>query len=47
VKAAGFTTLRIPCAWSGYIENNETFAIQSSWLARVKEVVDYVIGNGM
>ncbi|GHT13749.1 hypothetical protein AGMMS4956_10430 [Bacteroidia bacterium] len=47
VKAAGFNTVRIPCAWSGYIENQTTFKIKSSWLRRVKEVVDYCINNDM
>jgi endoglucanase len=47
VKAAGFNTIRIPCAWSGYIEDEETFRIKDSWLARVKEVIDYCIENDM
>lgn len=47
VKAAGFTTVRIPCAWSGYVENPTTYKIQSSWLERVGEVVDYCVANDM
>ncbi|MDR0864871.1 MAG: cellulase family glycosylhydrolase [Candidatus Symbiothrix sp.] len=47
VKAAGFNAIRIPCAWSGYIENQETYKISDAWLARVKEVVDYCIDNEM
>ncbi|SHE72015.1 glycoside hydrolase family 5 protein [Dysgonomonas macrotermitis] len=47
VKAAGFNTVRIPCAWSGYIEDEHTYGIKPSWLARVKEVVDYCIDNDM
>lgn len=47
VKAAGFNTIRIPCAWSGYIVNEETYEIDQAWLARVKEVVDYCINNDM
>lgn len=47
VKAAGFNTVRIPCAWSGYIEDQETYKIKDSWLARVKEVVDYCKDNDM
>jgi len=47
VKAAGFKTIRIPCAWSGYIENQTTYKIKDSWLARVKEVVDYCADNDM
>ena len=47
VKAAGFKTIRIPCAWNGYIEDQKTYKIKDSWLARVKEVVDYCIDNDM
>lgn len=43
VKAAGFKTVRIPCAWFAYIEDNATYKIKESWLARVKEVVDYCV----
>lgn len=46
VKAAGFNTVRIPCAWNNY-SNQETNEIEQSWLARVKEVVDYCINNDM
>jgi endoglucanase len=47
VKAAGFNAIRIPCAWNGYIENRDTYKIKALWLARVKEVVDYCVDNGM
>lgn len=47
VKAAGFNTVRIPCAWSGYIVDNDTYKIDPAWLARVKEVVDYCVNNNM
>ena len=47
VKAAGFNAVRIPAAWSGYIENQTTYKLQDTWLARVKEVVDYCVDNGM
>lgn len=47
VKAGGFNVVRIPCAWSGYIEDAATYKIKESWLARVKEVVDYCIDNDM
>ncbi len=46
VKAAGFNTIRIPCAWDGYA-NSSTHQISSSWFARVKQVVDYCINNDM
>lgn len=47
VKAAGFNAIRIPCAWSGYIEDQTTHQIRDSWLERVKEVVDYCVDNEM
>ncbi|AEV98714.1 hypothetical protein A4D02_09215 [Niastella koreensis] len=42
VKAAGFNTVRIPCAWDCHATNG---VIDANWLARVKAVVDYCIGN--
>ena len=47
VKAAGFKTVRIPCAWNAYIEEQGTYKIKDSWLARVKEVVDYCVSADM
>ncbi len=47
VKAAGFNAVRIPCAWNRYIINSTTYKIKDFWLARVKEVVDYCVNNGM
>lgn len=47
VKNAGFNAVRIPCAWNAYIEDPVTNKIQDSWLARVKEVVNYVVDNDM
>lgn len=38
VKAAGFNTIRIPVAWDVHATNG---TIDPTWLARVKEVVDY------
>jgi endoglucanase len=47
VKAAGFNTIRIPCAWDSYIEDRTTHKIKDSWLQRVKEVIDYCYNNQM
>ncbi len=47
VKAAGFNTVRIPCAWSGYIVDQTTYKISDAWLTRVREVVDYCVSNDM
>ncbi len=47
VKQAGFNSVRIPTAWSGYIEDRNTNKIKDTWLARVEEVVKYCIENDM
>jgi endoglucanase len=47
VKATGINAIRIPCGWNSYIENTATCKLSASWLARVKEVVDYCIRDGM
>jgi aryl-phospho-beta-D-glucosidase BglC (GH1 family) len=44
IKDAGFTTVRIPCAWDSHASNG---TINAGWLDSVKTVVDLVIGNGM
>lgn len=48
VKEAGFNAVRIPCNWmTGYVEDTESCIIKATWLARVKEVVDYCVGRDM
>jgi endoglucanase len=46
VKALGFNAVRIPCAWDCYA-NQTTAKISDTWLARVKQVVDYCVNNDM
>jgi endoglucanase len=45
VKAAGFKTIRIPVSWSQYADAN--YNISSSWMNRVKQVVDYSKNAGL
>lgn len=48
VKSLGFKSIRIPCAWAfGHISNPSTYEIDKQWMARVKEVVDYCINDGL
>ena len=47
VKAAGFNTVRLPCAWDSYLEDRNTAKVSASWMSRVKEVVDYCVKNNM
>ncbi len=58
-KDAGFNAIRVPVTWYPHMEANITTTkwdpvanpigtqIQATWMARVKEVVDYVISQGM
>jgi endoglucanase len=47
VKSAGFSAIRLPCAWNQYLEDQTTYKIKSFWLDRVQEVVDYCVNNDM
>lgn len=48
VKSNGFKTVRIPCSWvMGHLKDSVTMVIDPDWLARVKEVVDYCIKDGL
>ncbi len=48
VKAKGFNTIRIPVSWYEHVSyNNGNYTIDTKWLARVKEVVDYAYNNNM
>ncbi len=46
-KELGFNAIRIPCSWNQYLENGDGYVVKKSWMARVKEVVDYVVNNDM
>ena len=46
VKEAGFNTIRIPVSWHNHV-SGEDFAISEVWMARVKEVVDMAINEGL
>ena len=45
VKAKGFNTIRIPTTWYQHLDSNNN--IDSAWMARVKEVVNYAYNNDM
>ena len=44
VKAAGFNTVRIPCAWDSHAPGG---VITETWLDSVKTVVDYALRAGL
>lgn len=45
MKDAGFTAIRVPITW--YNHMGADHSIDAAWMARVKEVVDYVIDEGL
>jgi aryl-phospho-beta-D-glucosidase BglC (GH1 family) len=46
VKQSGFNAIRLPCSWNQYADQT-TAQISTSWLNRVKEVVQYCVNNDM
>lgn len=44
VKSQGFKSVRIPCSWYIHSTGGE---IDAAWIARVKEVVNYCIADGL
>ena len=46
VKKQGFNTVRVPVSWGNHTSGNN-YTIDSQWMSRVKEVVDYCIDNDM
>lgn len=46
VKAAGFNSIRIPVAWSRFTDTS-VYTIDTNWLARVEEVVNYALNDSM
>ncbi|WBB61879.1 glycoside hydrolase family 5 protein [Streptomyces sp. WMMC500] len=47
VQGAGFDTIRIPVSYLRHIGPGPDYAVNSSWLNRVQEVVDYAYNRGM
>lgn len=45
VKAAGFTTIRIPVTWYKHIDRSNGYKINDAFLDRVNQVVDYAFDN--
>ena len=44
VRSLGFRSVRIPCSWNCHMTNGQ---IDPQWTARVREVVDYCINDGL
>lgn len=48
VKSQGFKSIRIPTAWiMGHVDNEQNLNIDPAWMARVHEIVDYCINDGL
>ena len=47
LKAAGFSTVRIPVTWLGHIGEAPDYKIEDAWLDRVAEVVGYAEKAGL
>ena len=46
IARAGFKTIRIPVSWSNHI-TGKNHRIDSAWLRRVKQIVDWAIEDGL
>ena len=47
VKAQGFKSVRIPISYLDYIGAGPDYTINADWLARIKEVVNYCVDEGL
>ncbi|MCR3760138.1 glycoside hydrolase family 5 protein [Clostridium felsineum] len=47
VKQAGFNTVRIPVSWCNHLGPAPDYNIDTTWLDRIQEVVDYAMDNHM
>lgn len=45
LQNAGFTAIRVPVTWYNHMDANGN--VKEEWMARVKEVVDYVLDEGL
>ncbi len=45
LKASGIKTVRIPVSWHNHVD--AAFTVDPAWMARVKEVVDYALDEGL
>lgn len=47
IAASGIKTIRIPVAWHNHIVNKKNAYIDPAWMARVKQIVDWAIDDGL
>lgn len=46
IRAQGFNSIRIPVTWSNHHGGAPNYTIDSAWLNRVREVVDWALDDG-
>ncbi|MEU5397449.1 cellulase family glycosylhydrolase [Streptomyces tibetensis] len=47
IKAQGYRSIRIPVTWSGHQSASAPYTIDATWMARVKQVVDWAQADGL
>lgn len=47
VRKAGFKTIRIPITWTYKTSGSPNYIINTTWMDRAEEVVNYALDNGM
>ena len=47
IKNAGFKTIRIPVSWHNHITETTNYTIDTAWMARVKQIVDWAYNKNM
>lgn len=47
VKKAGFNAVRIPVRWQCHITNPDAMSVSKTWMARIKEVVDWCLAEDL
>ncbi|HWU47417.1 MAG TPA: cellulase family glycosylhydrolase [Humibacter sp.] len=47
VKSLGFKSVRIPVTWGGHQGAGPDYTVDPAWMARVKQVVDWALADGL
>jgi aryl-phospho-beta-D-glucosidase BglC (GH1 family) len=47
IRAQGFRSVRIPVTWSGHASATAPYTIDATFMARVKQVVDWALADGL
>ncbi|MDR0455492.1 MAG: glycoside hydrolase family 5 protein [Treponema sp.] len=47
LKGHGFKTVRLPVSWVDYMDNAPNYTIDSTWMNRVEEVVNWILAEDM